>query len=86
MKLGKILFVFSWILIGAGLLLYFISNNIYSLIIIAIGLAVVSLSEYNSLKKKGEINYQSLRVIFVYIMGALFSLFMFLMSFIKNKY
>ena len=77
MKLKKIVFFTNWILIVVGFVLYFISNNIYFLLPIVIGLLIVSFCEYISLKKSDAINYQSLRVIFVYIIGAMFSLFVF---------
>ena len=85
MKLKKIVFFTNWILIVVGFVLYFISNNIYFLLPIVIGLLIVSFCEYISLKKSDAINYQSLRVIFVYIIGAMFSLFVFVMSLIKSN-
>lgn len=82
MKFVNFLFIINWILILGGLTLYFISNNKYFLIFIVLGLVIISFSEYISLKKHDAINYQSLRVIFVYLIGAIFSLFVFIMSFI----
>ena len=85
MKLEKIVFFTNWILIVVGLVLYFISNNVYFLLPLVIGLVIVSFCEYISLKKSDAINYQSLRVIFVYIIGAMFSLFVFVMSSINSN-
>ena len=85
MKFEKIVFFINWVLIVVGLVLYFISNNIYFLLPIVIGLVIVSFCEYISLQKSDAINYQSLRVIFVYIIGAVFSLFVFVMSLIKSN-
>ena len=70
--------ILIWIITIVGAFQYLRGEKAYWLLLVIIGLTIISLFEYKTLKKNNEITYQSLKLIFVYIIGSLFSLFLFI--------
>lgn len=84
MNFGKFFYIFNLIIIFLCLGLYVICNNTYTLVIVATCLITVSVIEYKRIKKAEQIDYLSLRVVFIYIIGAAFSIFIFITSLLKK--
>lgn len=83
MKYSKVLLFLNWSIITIGLSLYILLNINFFLIPVSISLIVVSIIEYKKLKKNNSMDYQEIRVIFVYIIGAIFTFFVFIKDTIR---
>ncbi len=78
MKLKKVLLLLSWFISCIGFIMYLISEKSLFLLLISLGMGIISLLEYEKLKINNDLSYVNLRLVFIYIIFALFSLYIFI--------
>lgn len=77
MKFENLLLIINYILSFTGVILYFILKNAYCLLLISVCLGIITFLKYEKIKKSDDMNYQNLRSVFLFFIGALFALFVF---------
>ena len=78
MKFMKLLYVVCWIISIASFFLFLIFEKSFFLLFITIGLGTVSFLEYKKFKERDDLGYLNRRLVFVYAIGAFFSLYAFI--------
>lgn len=78
MIIKRIVFISSWILTCTGLLMFLLSEKLIFLLFITIGLGIISFLEYMRFKKNDKLNYLNSKLVFIYAIGALFSLYIYI--------
>lgn len=77
MKKNKILLVLAWIISCMGFLLFQVFEKSVCLLFLTIGLCIITFLEYKKFKENDELGFLNRKLLFVYAIGALFSLYVF---------
>ncbi len=84
MKNGDKFSILAWCITFIGLILFFCFEREYYLILVSLGLGFIAFFEYKKLDKTRKIYYQDLKLVFIYIVGSIFSLLFFIMSYFRQ--
>ncbi len=84
MKNGDKFSILSWCITFIGLILFFCFEREYYLILVSLGLGFIAFFEYKKLDKTRKIYYQDLKLVFIYLIGSIFSLLFFIMSYFRQ--
>ena len=78
MKLRKIIQILCYIISGLFLLMSFICEDTFYLLLVSISMGTLSILEYKKHKENDDLSYLNRKLIFIYAIGAAIFLFIFI--------